>query len=384
MAPDPEQGDRIASGASAVPSLHIDTGRGWRSGQQQVLYTVIGLRAIGHRAVLVAHPDGELGRRMSDGDDLIPLAPKADVDLDAAWRLSRVVRALRPAVVHAHDPHAVAMAATALSIAEPRPRPALLASRRTDTHLDHNSFSRWKYSQVTGFIANCRVIRDHLVASGIPPERTAIVGDGVDVARIARVPAANVHATCFLPTHAPVVGTFCSLAPQKGLHHLVDAAALAVRDVPDARFVIVGDGEMRGALEQHVRHAHLERHVFLTGFRAEALELLKGCDLVAVSSIGGGMSLALLDAMASSKAAVATAAGGNPDALVDGETGFLVPPRDHVAMAEKLVVLLKDPHLRVRMGAAALARIRAHFTVERMVADTAAAYARFSAGGAPN
>src|SRR5580658_3651228 len=97
-------------------SLHIDTARTWRGGQNQVLLTVNGLRAIGERAALVAHPDGELRRRAAEGLELIPLAPRSEVDLSAAWRLSRVVRQLKPDVIHAHDAHGVAMASLALSI----------------------------------------------------------------------------------------------------------------------------------------------------------------------------------------------------------------------------------------------------------------------------
>jgi len=76
---------------------------------------------------------------------------------------------------------------------------------------------------------------------------------------------------------------------------------------------------------------------------------------------------------------VATAAGGIPEVMVDGETGFLVPARDHAAMAAKIVVLLKDPALRAQMGAAALARARERFTVERMVQETLAVYERLVA-----
>ena len=72
-------------------SLHIDTARGWRGGQSQVLHTVVGLRAIGERAALVVHPEGELRRRMSEGLDLIPIATRGEVDLSAAWKLSRVI-----------------------------------------------------------------------------------------------------------------------------------------------------------------------------------------------------------------------------------------------------------------------------------------------------
>src|SRR5687767_8749708 len=156
-------------------SLHIDTARSWRGGQSQVMYTVMGLRALGHRAALVAHPQGELRRRMSEGMDLIPLAPSHEVDLAAAWRLSRVIRQLRPDVVHAHDPHAVSMASTGLSISSPSPRPMLVASRRVEFRIAHNSFSRWKYGQVDCFIANSGAIRDRLVADGIPARKIKVV-----------------------------------------------------------------------------------------------------------------------------------------------------------------------------------------------------------------
>jgi glycosyltransferase involved in cell wall biosynthesis len=119
--------------------------------------------------------------------------------------------------------------------------------------------------------------------------------------------------------------------------------------------------------------------VFLAGFRVDALELTKGFDLFAMSSVSEGMCTALVDAMAASKAAVATTAGGIPDVLVEGETGFLVPPRDHHAMAARIVQLLRDEPLRRRMGEAALARARKKFTVERMVEGTAAVYERLAA-----
>src|SRR5260221_1035466 len=133
-------------------SLHVDTARTWRGGQNEVLVTVNGIRSIGQRGVLVAPPDGELRRRFAEGLDLIPIAPHTEMDLTAAWRVARVLKQLSPDVIHAHDPHGVAMASLALSFSSSaRNRtggsPALIASRRVDFRLKGNSFSRWKYRQ---------------------------------------------------------------------------------------------------------------------------------------------------------------------------------------------------------------------------------------------
>ncbi len=355
-------------------SVHIDTAQSWRGGQNQALLTTMGLRALGHRVVLIAHPNGELRRRAQEGGEVLPMAPSGEVDFSAGWRLSRVLRELSPDVVHAHDPHAVAVAALALAIGAPAPRPALVSSRRVDFHLKGNSFSRWKYKQVDGFIAASEAIRLMLLEDGLPADRTFTVHEGIDLEHVAAAPPANVRAAFWLPTHAPVVGSIGALVPHKGHRHLIDAAQLVVADVPDARFVIVGEGELRSALERQIRDHHLERHVVLTGFRTDVLGLLKGFDLFVMSSVTEGLGTSLLDAMAAARAVVATAAGGIPEVVVDGETGLLVPPRDARALAAAIVTLLQDPAARERMGRAGLARVGERFSAERMVRETLAVY----------
>jgi glycosyltransferase involved in cell wall biosynthesis len=358
-------------------SLHIDTARTWRGGQNQVLLTVNGLREIGHRAALVAHPDGELHRRAAEGLELIPLAPRSEMDLSAAWRLARVVKRLQPEIVHAHDAHAVAMASLALSLgASAAHVPALVVSRRVDFHLRGNSFSRWKHHQVDCFIAASEAIRHVLVADGVSPDRTVTVHEGIDVDHVRAAPPVDVHAALWLPHHAPVVGNVAALVPHKGQRHLIEAARLVIRQMPDARFVILGEGELRDALERQVREYRLEKHVLLPGFRADVLGCMKSFDLFVMSSVTEGLGTALLDAMACSLPIVATQAGGIPEVVEDGVTGRLVPPRDHTAMAQAILALLEDEATRRQMGEAGLARVNARFTVERMVAETAAVYAR--------
>jgi len=357
-------------------SLHIDSARTWRGGQNQVLLTVNGLRGIGQRAALVAHPDGELRRRAAEGLELVPLAPRTEIDLTAAFRLSRVLRRLRPDVVHAHDPHAVAMAGLALPMAGAAVAPPLVASRRVDFHLKANSFSRWKYRQVDCFIAASEAIRQMLIGDGVPEARTVTVHEGIDIDHVLAVPPVNVHEAFWLPHHAPVVGNVAALAPHKGQRHLIDAAHLVVQAVPDARFVILGEGELRESLERQVREHHLEKHVLLPGFRPDVLGCIKGFDVFVMSSVTEGLGTSLLDAMACARAVVATRTGGIPEVVADGETGLLVPPRDHHALADAIIRLLGDRAARETMGRAGLARVRECFSLDRMVAGTAAVYGR--------
>jgi len=357
-------------------SLHIDTATTWRGGQNQVLLTVMGLRAAGDRTLLVAHPDGELRRRAAEGLEFIALAPSHELDLKAGWRLSRLINRLRPDIVHAHDPHGVAMAALGLSMSTAQPAAPLVASRRVDFHLKRHSFSQWKYRQVACFIAASDAIAEILAGDGVSGSKIVTVHEGIDVDRIANVPPASVHAELFLPTHAPLVGNIGALVPHKGQRHFIDAAALVVREVPDARFVILGEGELRETLEHQVKHLHLERHVFLPGFRADVIALLKGFDVFVMSSETEGLGTSILDAMACGKPVVGTRAGGIPEVVDDGVTGSIVPTHDAKAMADAVVQLLRDPDRRASMGAAGLARVREHFTLEQMVQKTRTVYQR--------
>ncbi len=364
-------------------SLHVDTARTWRGGQNQVLLTVDGLRAIGHRAALVAHPDGELRRRAAEGLDLIPLAPRTEMDLSAAWKFARLITRLRPDVVHAHDPHGIAMAALAMSLSSGSKRggalPALVASRRVDFHLKPNSFSRWKYRQVDCFIAASEAIRQMLVADGIAADRTVTVHEGIDVDHVVAAPRVNVHEAFWLPHGAPVIGNVAALVPHKGQRYLIDAAPLVLRHVPDARFVILGEGELREHLERQVHEHHLEKHVLLPGFRTDVLGCIKGFDLFVMSSVTEGLGTSLLDAMACSRPIVATSAGGIPEIVEDGVNGLLVPPRDAGALAAAIVRALGDADLRARLGRTGFERVRDRFTVERMVSATAEVYERITA-----
>jgi len=327
----------------------------------------------------VAHPEGELYRRASEGPDLVPLAPMNEVDLAAAWKLSRVMRQWQPAIVHAHDPHAVAMASLGLSFGAPVPRPKIVASRRVDFHLQGNAFSQWKYRQVDGFIAASAAIRDILVHDGIPAGRVVVVHDGIDVEKIARRQVLDLHAEYWLPHGVPVIVNVGALVAHKGQKHLIEAMPIVLRDVPDAHLVIFGEGELRGALERQIKHLSLEKRVLLPGFREDVLSLMKSSDLFVMSSITEGLGSAVLDAMAMGLAVVGTRAGGIPEAVVPGETGELVEPAEPRLLAAAIVKLFKDAELRRTYGEAGRQRVARQFDVEHLVTDTLAAYRRLGA-----
>jgi len=357
-------------------SLHVDTARTWRGGQNQALLTVLGLRSSGHRALLVCHPEGELRRRAAEGGDLIPLAPRTEMDFAAAWRLCRIVRQERPDVVHAHDPHGIALVSLALAMGRFPKVPVFVASRRVDFPLGRNAFSRWKHRQVDAFLCASEAIRQLVIGQGIEPQRAITVHEGVDLEHIDAAPAADARGAFWLPHDVPLIGQVGALVPHKGQRYLIEAAARIVTRVPDARFLVLGEGELRPVLEQAVKKAGLERHVLLPGFRQDVLSLMKGFDIFVMCSVMEGLGTSVLDAMACHKPVVGTTAGGIPEMIVDDATGVLVRPRDSEALAAAILKLIDQPDLRARMGQAGRRRVEEHFSAERMLERTVAVYER--------
>jgi L-malate glycosyltransferase len=227
-----------------------------------------------------------------------------------------------------------------------------------------------------GFIAASNAIKAILVQDGIPAGRIDVVHDGIDVDKIARRPAADLHAEYWLPHGVPVIVNVGALVPHKGQKHLIDAMPLVLREVPDAHLIIFGEGELRVALEKQIKQLNLAKKVLLPGFREDVLSLVKTADLFVMSSITEGLGSAVLDAMAMGQAVVGTTAGGIPEAVVPYQTGLLVEPGDPKELAGAIIALMKDPELRKTYGEAGRKRVADNFGVDHLVDGTLAVYKR--------
>lgn len=359
-------------------SLHVDTARTWRGGQNQVLLTVRGLRARGHEATIIAHPDGELRRRLQETDDLIPLTPRTEMDVLAGWKLARLLKERQPDILHAHDAHAVAIAALAMSFVRTSIPTRVVASRRVIFQLGQNIFSRWKYRQVDRFICASSFIRTVLADDGISPTRLDVVYEGVDLVNLDTAPRVNLHETFSLPEGAPIVGNVGALDPDKGQRYLIKAAQLVIRKIPNAQFLIVGQGVLEETLRQQIKSLNLEKHVVLTGFRSDVLSLQKGFNVFVMSSLSEGLGTSVIDAMACGRPVVSTNVGGLPELVDPGKTGQLVSPHDPQSLSEAILSILQDKTLQMRYGHAASRRARQLFSADRMIDETVEIYHRMA------
>ena len=172
----------------------------------------------------------------------------------------------------------------------------------------------------------------------------------------------------------PVIGTAGRLVQIKGMADLLQALALLHREFPELRLEIAGDGPLRGQLTRQAEELGIGRVVRFLGWRDDLVAALASWAIFALPSLEEGLGIVVLEAMAAGLPVVASAVGGVPEVVEDGRTGWLVPPAHPEAMAERLRALVIDPGLRRTMGAAGHERIRRHFSIAAMAAETAAIY----------
>ena len=173
---------------------------------------------------------------------------------------------------------------------------------------------------------------------------------------------------------AVLIGCVANYRPVKQLEFLVDAFATVAATNPNARLLLVGEGEMRGPLERQIRSLGLDTVAKLHGADLNPRELIGSLDLVVQSSGSEGLPNALLEAAAAGRPIVATAAGGTGEIVIDGETGLLVPTNDRAALASAMSRAVQDPGLRSRLGRAARQHVATTFGMDRFVAEFAALY----------
>lgn len=177
-----------------------------------------------------------------------------------------------------------------------------------------------------------------------------------------------------IPSDNYVVTMISCLKPQKYPQDFIRIASLVTRELSNVKFLLVGDGILRGALERLIGKLKLQQKVMLLGWRLDIPRILSTTDVLVLTSLWEGLPIAVLEAMASSKPVISTDTGGVTELIRDQDTGFLVKPRDVNAMAEKLVVLLRDSRLRQIIGQKAKDSLGSDFSVDNTLNNTQELY----------
>ncbi|UCF88153.1 MAG: glycosyltransferase family 4 protein [bacterium] len=375
-----------------VPVIHAITKLEFGGAQQNTLYTVAALDRSRFEPLLISGPGGYLEEEaLRMGVDLKvaphmerPIRPVPDA---RAYR--ELARLMEPygkgiAIVHTHSSKAGILGRWAARRAgipvivhsihgfgfTPAQSPSLrwllrAAEKRTSGITDH-------------FIAVSESNRADGVRLGLfDSDRCSVIRSGFDLRRFreAQKPAPGVLEDLGIPPDAPVILMVACLKPQKAPLDFVRMAALVHRDLPEARFLLAGDGELRESVAGEALRLGLEGIFLAPGWREDVPELMKGSRAVVLSSRWEGLPRVIPQAKAAGRPVVATAVDGSAEAVRDGIDGFLCQPGDIGTMAQRVLRLLQDPGLAESMGREG-ARVVDEFDQDTMVRKQEELYAR--------
>ena len=298
-------------------------------------------------------------------------------------RLAVYLRRERFDVMHAHDLWSNLMGVPAARLARVA---AIISSQRDLSHFNwylgiKGKMLRRIQRMSNVLLANATPIRDALIAEdGFPPAKLVVIHNGVDTSR---VQLGKRDRARFVPGSGAgklvvLVGNMHS--DVKGHPWLIEAAPAVLKEFPDTRFVLAGDGEARPEFERQVRDRGLDGSVVFLGARGDIPDILASCDIGVLPSKAEGLSNALLEYMAAGLPTIVSRVGGNPELVEDGVTGLLVPPQDSKALVVALLRLLRDEEFARRMADAGRRIATQDYSFERLVREVDALYTELLVG----
>ena len=293
-------------------------------------------------------------------------------------RLASYLKQNRIDIVHAYNFYANVFALPAARLVRV---PVVLASiRDTGENLTarQRAVNKIFCRMADRVIVNAEAIKRTLVAEGYRPERITVIPNGIVCPPLASDQGHLLHREFGLSTNDVLIGVVSRIARGKGLQYLLEAAPEVIARIPQTKFLIIGDNsfnpDYREELKRQTITLGLQDRVIFTGFRLDVPNILSSLALSVLPSLNEGLSNSLLESMAAGVPVVATNVGGNPEVVVNGVTGLLVPPRNPAALAEAICRVLRTPGMRNKLGQAGRRRVLEHFSNERMIRNVERLY----------
>ena len=340
----------------------------------QLCDLVTGLTGRGHEVVVATRPSETWARRMREaGIPHYALPMKSEVDLGSVRYLVRILRTHRIQVVHAQKGKARTLAMIAGLFTR---IPVLILNRGVSFPLD--PFNRLGYTtrRVTAIVAVCESIKRGLAAQGVPAEKIHVIYSGTDTDRFnPQVDGSGIRRELGLtPEH--VLFTQIGVRSVRGNDDTIDALALVAARAPQARLLIVGARSPQ-ILHDRARARGIEDRVHVLGYREDIPEILAGSDCCVDASYAGlGITGTLREALAVETAAIASDLEGNPELVIDGETGLLFPPRDVPALARAMLRMADEGAFRDATARAGRKLVEARFSAHAKLDAIEALYRR--------
>ncbi len=329
------------------------------------------LRALqerGHHVWLCCRPETEVGKRaLTQGIAVEFIRFGGDFDPRTIFKLARFMKRERIDVVLTNMDKELRLGGMAAKLAGV---PVVIPRRGIDYPLKDRWRYRFAYNVLaTRIMANSLATKRALLrhAPWLDAERIEVVYNGIAVEPFAQPSAHNFRAEWNVKTDEPLLGFVGQLDERKGIRVLLTAFQQIKHELPQTRLVFVGQGPLREIIADEVKKNNWGDAVLLPGFLDDIIGVMQAIDILLLPSLWEGFGIVLIEAMAAGKPAISTDTSSMPEIIANGQTGYVVPPGDAEALAERAIQLLRDAALREKFGQASRQRVAEKFTHERMV-----------------
>ncbi len=365
--------------------LHLSSSSGPGGAETVAASVAAGLDPARYRSVVCLFRDGWLRERCERlGLDTHIVRMRGALDLTWLRQFTGLLRDRHVAVIHAHEFGANTWGTMAGRLA----RVPVVATVHGRSYYADRARRRLAYrvvSRAATMVAVSEDVRRFVVESaGVSSRRVRVVHNGIGP-QLPVSPEVSQRARLELgiSTGEPVVTVVGSLYPVKGHRYLLEAAPQILKTCPSTVFLVAGRGDCEAALREQAQSLGVEARVRFLGLRQDVPTLLELGDVFVQPSLSEGLSIAILEAMAAARPVVTTRVGGNPELVVDGETGLLVEPADAAGLALAVTRVLANPTEGRRLGANGLARVRSRFSIGTMVGQYETIYDAVTGRPAP-
>ncbi len=364
----------------------IDNFIGMAGAEKNLFHVVTGLDLNKYRPIVCCLQGGDVIKILEQkGIQVINLQMKKIYDINAFKQTFRLIKLIKREDVQVIVTYHKSSDFWGGMIAKICNVPVIISNRRDMGYkLKKKDFLVYKIINKLVFnkiIAVSNAVKKMIVCRQTTPEdKIVTIYNGVELERFSEeVNTDQLRHSLGLNSKQPVVGILAVLRPIKGHKYFLEAASIILKEIPTVQFLVVGYNRRGiGVLEDNpIRLSEtlgIRENVFFTGRQSDTPKILSIMDISILTSLSEGFSNTILESMAAGKPVVATNVGGNLEAIIEGETGFLVPPKNPEALAEAIIKLLENKSLAHRMGMAGKERVKQHFPLEKMIRETESLY----------
>jgi glycosyltransferase involved in cell wall biosynthesis len=362
-----------------IKIFHVIENASFGGGERAFAQIINGLDKKKFEIYIACLPEGIFAEKIRNNAEIIPLDLRNRFNFSNISYLAKIIKEQKIDVIHSQGARADFFARLAGKLAK---TPAIISTIAAPVEeYDVNFFKKMVYITldqfserfVNRFVVVCASLREKLIKKHkISADKISVIHNGIEIEEYRNDTGDKgdrVRREFNAGEDEPLVGTIGRLVWEKGLTYFVEAIKILDTrcQMPDTRFLIVGEGELRESLELKVKSLKLEDKVILTGFRRDVKEILAALDILVLSSLREGFPMITLEAMAMSKPVVATDIEGIREQVINGETGVLVPPKNPEILAEAILRLTQDHNLRRKMGLAGRKSAEDKFNIKEII-----------------